>query len=97
MSGGSYDYACYRIKDFASQLMSTDTNPKRKAFKHLLEKVAEAAHAIEWVDSGDYGTGDEDKYIEEVFNCSKIDKDILFKAHAYDAIVKVLKNATVTK
>lgn len=40
----------------------TDT-PERKAFYAHIQKVAEALHDIEWVDSGDYGPGDENKAI----------------------------------
>lgn len=33
--------------------------PERKAFAKHLEKVAKALHDIEWVDSFDYGPGDD--------------------------------------
>jgi hypothetical protein len=33
--------------------------PERIAFADLLERVAKAMHDIEWVDSCDYGEGDE--------------------------------------
>ena len=37
--------------------------PERKAFNRHLAKVAKALHDIEWVDSGDYGPGDENDAI----------------------------------
>jgi hypothetical protein len=68
MSGGSYDYVYGRIKDFAEQIRTTDPASRslRLAFKQHLLLVAKAAHAIEWVDSCDYKTGDEIEYIRAV-------------------------------
>ena len=95
MSGGSYDYLCYRIDDLADRIEAIDrmdqndidamrldaqvysrenrkwitgdeavailssVNAERKWFIGLLRIVAKAAHDIEWVDSGDYDSGDE--------------------------------------
>ena len=39
------------------------STPLRKAFRRHLMKVAKALHDIEWVDSGDYGEGDEGEAI----------------------------------
>jgi hypothetical protein len=61
MSGGSYNYAYYRIEELAAEIRAT--TPLRKAFKAHLLKVAKACHDIEWVDSCDYGPSDEDKAI----------------------------------
>jgi hypothetical protein len=61
MSGGSYDYFYSKVEDFATSLRLT--SPLRKAFKAHMIKVARACEDIEWVDSGDCGTGDEDKAI----------------------------------
>lgn len=60
MSGGSLNYLYRRLlydADFAC-----DT-PERKAFAAHLKLVARALHDIEWVDSGDYGPGDENEAI----------------------------------
>ena len=51
MSGGSYDYIYMRIEQFANDLR-TDTLDRYR-FRNLLYRVAEAAHDIEWQDSGD--------------------------------------------
>ena len=95
MSGGSYDYICHRIDDFADRIEARDrmdqndidamrldaqvyiretgqwitgdeaiailasVNAEYEWFIGLLRIVAKAAHDIEWVDSGDYGPGDE--------------------------------------
>jgi hypothetical protein len=61
MSGGSYDYASYKIDDWAMQVACSG-EPLRVAFaKHLLA-VSKAMHAIEWNDSGD-GAPNEDELI----------------------------------
>lgn len=61
MSGGSYDYGYRRIDDLADSIKKDGychaaSPAKRSAFKELLAKVARAAKAVEWNDSGD---GDE--------------------------------------
>ena len=54
MSGGSYDYAYYKVQDMADQLKN-DPSELRRAFAEHLSLVATAMHDIEWVDSSDYG------------------------------------------
>tara|TARA_R110000868_G_scaffold336554_2_gene597462 strand:- start:929 stop:1219 length:291 start_codon:yes stop_codon:yes gene_type:complete len=62
MSGGSMDYLCYKLDDVSFDL----STPERRAFKKHLELVSKALHDIEWVDSGDYATGDE---VEAILAC----------------------------
>ena len=60
MSGGSMNYLYSKVlhqSDFPC-----DT-PEREAFAKHLKLVAQALHDIEWVDSGDYGPGDENTAI----------------------------------
>lgn len=59
MSGGSMRYLYLRVLEAE---FDTDT-PERILFKAHLEKVAAALKAIEWVDSADYGPGDENAAI----------------------------------
>jgi len=61
MSGGSMNYLYSRIENDAEFRTHT---PQRRAFKAHLLKVIKALHDIEWVDSGDYGPGDENAAIE---------------------------------
>ena len=70
MSGGSYDYAYRRIEDLADSLRTHGTKcpSLRAAFAEHLRLVAKAAHAIEWVDSCDYGPGDEVEAIRAVLS-----------------------------
>lgn len=69
MSGGSMDYLYSKVEEAASQMRGG--NPLREAFKAHLEKVAKALHDIEWVDSCDYGDGDENEAIRAVFQHAK--------------------------
>lgn len=64
MSGGSYDYAYIKVEDMADR-DGLKRSPLRRAFATHLKKVAKAMHDIEWVDSGDYGEGDDVKAITE--------------------------------
>ena len=59
MSGGSMNYLYSQLEyaDFRADTV------ERKAFAHHLKLVAKALHDIEWVDSGDYGPGDENAAI----------------------------------
>ena len=68
MSGGSYDYAFGRVDDMALSLRDKHSNPLRRAFAIHLALVAKAMHDIEWVDSCDYGPGDEDEAIRVVLS-----------------------------
>jgi hypothetical protein len=60
MSGGSMNYLYSKLDYDAT--FSTNT-PERIAFRKHLARVAKALHDIEWVDSGDYGPGDENEAI----------------------------------
>jgi len=61
MSGGYYNYQYRAIQDLAVAIVGS--TPLRKAFKKHLTLVSDACHDIEWVDSCDYGKGDEDAAI----------------------------------
>lgn len=61
MSGGSMDYLYCKVQQAS---FSKDT-PERIAFAKHLQLVADALHAIEWVDSGDFGDGDESEPIRK--------------------------------
>lgn len=56
MSGGSMNYLYSKLLYQADFECNT---PERVEFAAHLELVAKALHDIEWVDSGDYGPGDE--------------------------------------
>ena len=81
MSGGSYDYLCYKMEDAASTLCQKGQPAYRKAFGELMRKCAKAMHDIEWVDSCDMGPGDDEKAIMECIEFSDV-----FKFTIEDAI-----------
>ena len=56
MSGGSMNYIYSRLESDAEFDLNT---PERVAFAKHLKLVAKALHDIEWVDSSDYGPGDD--------------------------------------
>lgn len=68
MSGGSYNYAFYKIEELADKILHKgERTSLRKAFCAHLVKVAAVAKAIEWNDSGD-GDDREDELIRAVIS-----------------------------
>lgn len=65
MSGGSYDYVYMKIQDLADNFLAQRPVLRRTFGRHL-RLIAEAMHDIEWVDSCDYGDGDEIAAINKV-------------------------------
>lgn len=88
MSGGSYEYVCFKISDI--ELRNQLTDPRRAAFQKLLKLVGQAMYAIEWVDSSDYGPGDEHKDIDKCF-AFLADPETIRKARAYDSMKETFK------
>lgn len=77
MSGGSYDYACHRVDDFIEEFeKNTRDDPLRIAFLAHLRKVGKAMHDIEWVDSGDYGDGDEHEAIKACLDLTSLSETL---------------------
>lgn len=77
MSGRRMDYLYSRV-EYAEFEKNT---PERVAFAEHLKKVAKALHDIEWVDSSDYGPGDEN---EAIMTCITKDEltESLLETHA---------------
>lgn len=71
MSGGSYDYAYFKVQDFINEMETREMTPERKRFAVLLTLVRDAMRAVEWVDSGDYADGDENSVIEKAFEFAR--------------------------
>jgi len=70
MSGGSLDYIYHKVEDVAQTLSDNKNTPLQRAFGEHLFKIAKALHDVEWVISGDYGNGDDEKAIKEVLTNS---------------------------
>jgi len=97
MSGGSYNYFCFDIGNFANAIENQHTDPRRASFAKLLLLIKKAAHDIEWVDSFDYGKGDEHQAIDEVFSFLTPNPEVLIKAHAYDEFKTIVKSFLETE
>lgn len=91
MSGGSWDYFYMGVKDVASRLMESDA-PERVAFGQHLNDVADALHAIEWVDSCDWGPGRDSEAIRKVLGPAL---DTRSECAAKDSIRKIRDTLTV--
>lgn len=87
VSGGSYDYAYSKIEELADNLRLRD-NPRRAVLKKILKLAADAAHRVEWVDSGDSSPGDEDVAIDDLIKALNGDPETQRKAAAYDEILR---------
>ena len=68
MSGGSYDYLYCKVEDMADRIVEAGDTPERRRFAEHLRRVANAMHAIEWVDSCDLDRGEENAAIRAVFD-----------------------------
>ena len=77
MSGGSMNYLYSKLDYDAT--FPTNT-PERRAFRQHLVKVAKALHDIEWVDSGDYGTGDENAAIRACLSSEQLLESVIEQA-----------------
>lgn len=78
MSGGSMNYLYSKLEYEANFLSNT---PERRAFTSHLQKVAKALHDIEWVDSSDYGPGDENEAIRACLGDALILEAAIEQAH----------------
>ncbi len=58
MSGGSWNYAYRHLEELAESLRES-RQPERRALGKRMSLMAQAAHDIEWVDSGDLSPGDD--------------------------------------
>ena len=90
MSGGSYEYLCFKLADGTNDLQLKN-NPRRIAFQKLMLLVTEAWHDIEWEDSCDYGEGKCHAAIDKVMAFLGTDPKIIQKAAAYDALKLIVR------
>lgn len=89
MSGGSYDYLYMKVDEMAGSLHCGDS-ALRRAFAAHLRKVAKAMHDIEWVDSCDYGPGDE---MHAIRDCLGLGVDYERRLANVDAALACLNDA----
>ena len=93
MSGGSWEYLCFKIQDAADQLVHSK-DPLRKAFGKHMSLVADAMHDIEWVDSGDKGHGDEIEAIRAVLEPNVSEKVLPILIEDANALIEQLQEFT---
>lgn len=93
MSGGSWDYLYGNIENAACRLRRSECALRRAFGKHM-ELVASAMRDIEWVDSCDYGPGDERKAIEKALGNSARALEIEELKEEARALFKELKRLT---
>lgn len=90
MSGGSMNYLYSRVQDAEFHADSLE----RRAFRKHLQLVAEALRAIEWVDSGDSGPGDDTAAILACLNDGAVLETAIETAHeAAKDLRRVLEEA----
>jgi hypothetical protein len=94
MSGGSWDYFCFKMDDVVDKLQH-ERSPLRRAFGKHLSLCAKAMHDIEWADSGDIGEGEEIAAIKVVLSDSgsgktldEVKDDIEFIRNQLDSILE---------
>ena len=91
MSGGSMNYLYSKLEYEAS---FREYTPERRAFAKHLKLVAKALHDIEWVDSGDYGPGDEIEAIRACLSAGATLESAIEAAHeAHKALRAELERA----
>lgn len=78
MSGGHFDYSCFRISQFVEELQhELDTNETRaelsddtikvlKECQKIIEKAGKLAREVEWLYSGDHGEESFLKIVESI-------------------------------
>lgn len=92
MSGGSYDYFYIKLEDVASQIRDADICPRRMTLRRILLLIAKAMHAVEWVDSCDWGPEREKEALDALFICLGSSPEQIVKANAYDSLKERLKD-----
>lgn len=92
MSGGSLDYAQYKLDDIAEMVAVRSRTPLHKAFVKHLRLVGEALHEFEWMASGDTGPGDEVTAIEKILGGKDAANKLQMK-ELKEELVTLMENA----
>lgn len=95
MSGGNLEYFCFKFDDIIRLIAeheSTKASTLRQDFIEHLRLVSQALYDIEWVDSGDYNDGDENKAILAVLDHTVRVTEAKCILNWQDAIEYVLTN-----
>lgn len=88
------DYFYTKVHQAADEIGGT---PQREAFAIHLHQVATALHDIEWVDSGDYGYGDENGSIMQCITAGSVLEASVNRAEkALSDLIDALKSVKET-
>ena len=87
MSGGSLDYAYQKVNELAVLLKQKHFTPLQRAFGEHLTKVSQALHDIEFVLSGDYKDGADEKAIKEVLGPESNNKALEILMHDVKQVI----------
>lgn len=79
MSGGSWGYV-YRHFEEAGNRLLLSADPLRVALGKKALQMADAMHAIEWVDSGDFGENDDVNKVREALCMGETGEDLVADA-----------------
>jgi ferritin-like metal-binding protein YciE len=94
MSGGSMNYLSTRVE----MAEFTRDSVLRRAFYTHLQKVAATLHAIEWVDSGDSGPGDDETAIRACLSeGAELSQAIADAEHARAELVAAIMRAEAAR
>ena len=88
MSGGSLDYACWKIEAIAEDIRKRAETPLHRAFAKHLMLCAAAAHDLEWMFSGDTSAGAEIPAIRAVLPKGAALKSVIEEAREAKAALE---------
>ena len=91
MSGGSYDYLCFKIDEAGEQItMQKDHQATRQIISKLLMWLGSIMREVEWQDSGDGGNWEKvDRELKKIFNVHEVTLEKIKKLAIYDAITEI--------
>lgn len=79
MSGGSWDYFCFKMDEVSERLLRSDKVERRHLGK-VMKDLSSVMHSIEWADSGDISEEEATKAINNFIKInSLIDKELIIQ------------------
>lgn len=95
MSGGSYEYFCFRLEEISEQVIErNDHQPTRQIIAKLLAGLGKIMHDVEWYDSSNYGEDAWEKVeneLKKIFSISKLTLERTKKLESYEIIEEIIK------
>jgi len=93
MSGGAYEYLCFKLEDVASRVKGNNDHPAiRRRISEYLKCLGNIMHEVEWEDSGDGGDWIKvRKELRAIEKLGKLDEVKLDKARKFDMIKEIVE------